>query len=180
MCGIAGAVSWTGERSTLDEPSVRAMADAMRTRGPDGDGFYRDELVLLAHRRLSIIDLDGGAQPMATSDGKLIVTFNGEIYNFAELRERLIALGHEFRTRCDTEVILHAYRQWGRDCVAELDGMFAFALWDRERRELLLARDRFGKKPLYYFQRGPQLVFASTLTALLEHPSVPRALAIIA
>jgi asparagine synthase (glutamine-hydrolysing) len=126
--------------------------------------------------RLSIIDIDGGAQPMATPDGELIVSFNGEIYNFVELRARLEALGHRFRTRCDTEAILWAYRQWGRDCVAELDGMFAFALWDQAAGTLLLARDRFGKKPLYYFERPGEIVFASTLTALLAHPRVPRAL----
>jgi asparagine synthase (glutamine-hydrolysing) len=178
MCGIAGAVSWTAERATLDEPAIRAMASSMRHRGPDGDGLWRDPHAILAHRRLSIIDLDGGRQPMATADGRLVVTFNGEIYNFQDLRTRLEALGHPFRTRSDTEVILHAYRQWGRACVQELDGMFAFGLWDAERRELLLARDRFGKKPLYYWQTADEheLVFASTLSALLQHPRAPREL----
>ena len=174
MCGIAGAVSWTGDRATLDERAVRAMNDSMRLRGPDGDGLWQDAHALLAHRRLSIIDLGGGAQPMV--DGTHVVTFNGEIYNFRELRERLEALGHTFRTKSDTEVLLHAYRQWGRACVQELDGMFAFALWDADRRELLLARDRFGKKPLYFWQHGSELVFASTLSALLRHPRVPREL----
>jgi len=176
MCGIAGAVSWSGDPRVLDAPSVRAMSDAMRLRGPDGDGLYRDDRALLAHRRLSIIDLSGGAQPMSTPDGALTVTFNGEIYNFVELRARLEALGHRFATRSDTEAILWAYRQWGPDCVAQLDGMFAFAVWDRARGELLLARDRFGKKPLYYHERPGELVFASTLTALLAHPRVPRAI----
>ena len=172
MCGIAGAVSWEGDPETLDPRAVQAMADSMRLRGPDGEGMWRDAHAILAHRRLSIIDLGGGAQPMV--DGELVVTFNGEIYNFVELRERLEALGHTFRTKSDTEVILHAYRQWGRGCVEELDGMFAFAVWDAGKRELLLARDRFGKKPLYYRAAGGSIVFASTLTALLEHPSVPR------
>jgi asparagine synthase (glutamine-hydrolysing) len=176
MCGIAGAVSWTADRRILDEPAVGAMADAMRSRGPDGAGLYRDDRALLAHRRLSIIDLDGGAQPMSTPDGALTVVFNGEIYNFVELHARLAALGHRFATRSDTEAILHAYRQWGRGCVEQLDGMFAFALWDKPRGELLLARDRFGKKPLYYHHQPGGLVFASTLTALLAHPQVPRAL----
>jgi asparagine synthase (glutamine-hydrolysing) len=176
MCGIAGAVSWTADRRILDEPAVAAMADAMRSRGPDGEGLYRDDRALLAHRRLSIIDLEGGAQPMSTLDGGLTVVFNGEIYNFALLHARLAALGHRFATRSDTEVILHAYRQWGRACVEQLDGMFAFALWDKPRGELVLARDRFGKKPLYYHHRPGELVFASTLTALLAHPRVPRAL----
>lgn len=176
MCGIAGAVSWTADRRILDEPAVAAMADAMRSRGPDGEGLYRDDRALLAHRRLSIIDLEGGAQPMSTPDGGLTVVFNGEIYNFAELHARLAALGHRFATRSDTEVILHAYRQWGRACVEQLDGMFAFALWDKPKGELVLARDRFGKKPLYYHHRPGELVFASTLTALLAHPRVPRQL----
>jgi asparagine synthase (glutamine-hydrolysing) len=176
MCGIAGAVSWTAERRILDEPAVQAMADAMRSRGPDGEGLYRDDRALLAHRRLSIIDLAGGAQPMSTPDGALTVVFNGEIYNFVELHARLAALGHRFATRSDTEAILHAYRQWGRGCVAELDGMFAFALWDKPSGELVLARDRFGKKPLYYHRRPGEIVFASTLTALLAHPQVPRTL----
>jgi asparagine synthase (glutamine-hydrolysing) len=174
MCGIAGAVSWSGDRGTLDERAVREMARAMRLRGPDGEGVWRDGHAILAHQRLSIIDLEGGAQPMA--DGANVVTFNGEIYNFRELRERLAALGHTFHTRSDTEVLLRAYRQWGRACVRELDGMFAFALWDGERQELLLARDRFGKKPLYVWRDGHELVFASTLTALLAHPRVPREL----
>ena len=176
MCGVAGAVSWRGDPRVLDEPAVRAMCDAMRRRGPDGDGLYRDDRAMLGHRRLSIIDLGGGAQPMATPDGGVVVTFNGEIYNFVELRSRLEALGHRFATRSDTEAILWAYRQWGADCVAQLDGMFAFALWDRARGELLLARDRFGKKPLYYVEQPGELIFASTLTALLAHPRVPRAL----
>ena len=176
MCGIAGAVSWTGDRATLDAPAVSAMSAAMRLRGPDGDGLWQDGRALLAHRRLSIIDLDGGAQPMAAPEGDVVVTFNGEIYNFLELRARLEAMGHVFRTRSDTEVILHAYRRWGRACIQELDGMFALGLWDAARGELLLARDRFGKKPLYYWRGDGELVFASTLSALLAHPRVPRAI----
>jgi asparagine synthase (glutamine-hydrolysing) len=174
MCGIAGAVSWRGDAPTLDERAVHAMADSMRLRGPDGEGIWRDAHAILAHRRLSVIDLDGGAQPMTW--GALVLTFNGEIYNFKELRARLEALGHTFRTKSDSEVILHAYRQWGSACVEELNGMFAFALWDGDEQKLLLARDRFGKKPLYYRVAGGNIVFASTLTALLEHPTVPRAI----
>jgi asparagine synthase (glutamine-hydrolysing) len=179
MCGIAGVVGFAGSPELLDEPAVRRMTAAMRARGPDGDGFYRDDLAILGHRRLAIIDLAGGAQPMSTPDGRRTVVFNGEIYNFAELRARLEALGHRFATRSDTEAILHAHAQWGRDCVRELDGMFAFAVWDRETRELLLARDRFGKKPLFVYRteaHGGGVVFASTLTALLQHPAVPRAI----
>jgi len=176
MCGIAGAVSWSGSRELLADDAVRAMSAALRRRGPDGEGLYKDDLARLAHRRLSIIDLGGGAQPMSTPDGRRTVVTNGEIYNFVELRARLEALGHRFATRSDTEVILHAHAQWGNDCVQYLDGMFAFALWDRETRELLLARDRFGKKPLYYRRTADGIAFASTLTALLAHPSVPRAI----
>jgi asparagine synthase (glutamine-hydrolysing) len=171
MCGIAGAASWSGDPSILDDRAVGAMCDAMRLRGPDGAGMWRGDGVVLGHRRLSIIDLEGGAQPMVQGD--LAVTFNGEIYNFRELRDEL---GGTFETRSDTEVILHAYRRWGRACVEHLDGMFAFALWDGSKRELLVARDRFGKKPLYVWHHGSEVVFASTLTALLEHPRVPREL----
>jgi len=170
MCGIAGVVDTGG--AALDESALRAMAASMSARGPDDAGLHREPGLLLAHRRLAIIDLADGHQPMATADGALTVVFNGEIYNFRELRARLDE--GQFRTRSDTEVILHAYRRWGTDAVAELDGMFALALWDRGRRRLLLARDRFGKKPLYYCLAGGALIFASTLSALLEHPLVPR------
>ncbi|HEX6836300.1 MAG TPA: asparagine synthase (glutamine-hydrolyzing), partial [Polyangia bacterium] len=174
MCGIAGVVDASG--AWLEVPRVEAMREAMRARGPDDAGLYADGAAMLAFRRLSILDLAGGHQPMATPDGDAVVVFNGEIYNFATLRARLEALGHRFVTRSDTECILHAYRQWGVDCVAELDGMFAFALWDTRMRRLVLARDRFGKKPVYYYTEGARLAFASTLTALLEHPAVPRAI----
>src|SRR6185437_11116477 len=167
MCGIAGVV---------DAGALEAMRESMHARGPDDAGTFADGAAMLAFRRLSILDLAGGHQPMATPDGDCVVVFNGEIYNFVGLRERLEALGHRFVTRSDTECILHAYRQWGVDCVAELDGMFAFALWDTRMRRLLLARDRFGKKPLYYYADGARIAFASTLTALLEHPAVPRAI----
>jgi asparagine synthase (glutamine-hydrolysing) len=174
MCGIAGVVDASG--AWLQAPRVEAMRESMRARGPDDAGTWTDGAAMLAFRRLSILDLAGGHQPMATPDGDAVVVFNGEIYNFAALRTRLEALGHRFVTRSDTECILHAYRQWGVDCVAELDGMFAFALWDTRMRRLLLARDRFGKKPLYYYADGARIAFASTLTALLEHPAVPRAI----
>ncbi len=174
MCGIAGVVDASG--AWLDADALLAMRESMRARGPDDAGSFADGAAMLAFRRLSILDLAGGHQPMATPEGDCVVVFNGEIYNFAPLRERLGALGHRFVTRSDTECILHAYRQWGDDCVGELDGMFAFALWDTRKRRLLLARDRFGKKPLYWYADGARLAFASTLTALLEHPAVPRAL----
>ena len=174
MCGIAGVVDASG--AWLDADAVQAMRESMRARGPDDAGTFADGAAMLAFRRLSILDLDGGHQPMATPDGDCVVVFNGEIYNFATLRARLEALGHRFVTRSDTECILHAYRQWGEACVAELDGMFAFALWDTRLRRLLLARDRFGKKPLYFLSEGSRIIFASTLTALLQHPAAPRAI----
>jgi asparagine synthase (glutamine-hydrolysing) len=172
MCGIAGVVDASG--AWRDADRVQAMRESMRARGPDDAGTFADGAAMLAFRRLSILDLAGGHQPMATQDGDCVVVFNGEVYNHRSLRERLSALGHRFVTRSDTECILHAYRQWGADCARELDGMFAFALWDTRLRRLLLARDRFGKKPLYYYADGSRIAFASTLTALLEHPAVPR------
>ncbi|MCA1663664.1 MAG: asparagine synthase (glutamine-hydrolyzing) [Myxococcales bacterium] len=174
MCGIAGVVDASG--AWLDASAVQAMRESMRARGPDDAGTFADGTAMLAFRRLSILDLEGGHQPMATPDGDCVVVFNGEVYNHGSLRERLTALGHRFVTRSDTECILHAYRQWGEACVAELDGMFAFALWDTRRRRLLLARDRFGKKPLYFLSEGSRIIFASTLTALLQHPAAPRAI----
>jgi asparagine synthase (glutamine-hydrolysing) len=148
------------------------MAQSLAHRGPDGHGLHCEGGVGLAHRRLSILDLAGGAQPMTTRDGKAWITFNGEIYNFVELRAQLEARGHPLETKSDTEVILHLYEELGPDCVQELRGMFAFALWDPDRRRLLLARDRVGIKPLYYARDGDGLVFASEIKALLLHPRV--------
>jgi asparagine synthase (glutamine-hydrolysing) len=174
MCGIAGAVDESG--AALDRDVLLRMSASMRTRGPDDAGEWGEGACRLVFRRLSIIDLSGGHQPMTTADGAAVIVFNGEIYNFQELRSRLTKLGHHFRTHSDTETILYAYRQWGVDCVRELDGMFALALWDSREQRLLLARDRFGKKPLYYYCDGRALIFASTLSALLCHPLVPRML----
>jgi asparagine synthase (glutamine-hydrolysing) len=143
-------------------------------RGPDGEGEFIDREVGLGHRRLSIIDIEGGFQPISNEDGRLQVIFNGEIYNFVELREELEALGHVFKTRSDTEVILHAYEQWGKDCVSRFNGMFAFALWDSIERELFLARDHLGIKPLYYVNVGSRLLFGSEIKALLQDPGCPR------
>src|SRR3712207_249238 len=126
------------------------MCDAIRHRGPDDDGYYLGTSVGLGQRRLSIIDLSGGRQPMSNEDGTVWITFNGEIYSFQELRDRLVRLGHRFATHSDTEVIVHAYEEYGAECVKQLRGMFAFALWDERRQVLLLARDRVGKKPLFY------------------------------
>ncbi len=169
MCGLAGFVG-TGDAETLV-----AMTRAVTHRGPDAAGHWSEAGVHLGHRRLSIVDLEGGAQPMWTADAAIGVIFNGEIYNHAELREKLKALGCVFQTdHSDTEVLLHAYREWGDDFVTRLNGMWAFAIFDRPRGRLLLSRDRFGKKPLYWFQREGTFAFASEVTALLAHPACPR------
>ncbi len=174
MCGIAGFLTRGGVRA--EESWARRMGDSLAHRGPDGEGYFVEENLALAHRRLSIIDLESGAQPMANEDGSLIVVFNGEIYNFLELRPELERQGHVFRTRSDTEVLLHLYEQHGEAMTERLNGMFAFAIWDRRKRELFLARDRFGKKPLYYLvDHGPfRFAFASEAKALLALPGVDR------
>ncbi len=167
MCGIAGFFG-AGDRGDL-----AAMTARLAHRGPDAEGFYVEGPLHLGHRRLSIVDLGGGAQPMATADGKLVIVFNGEIYNHRELRAELAARGHVFLTdHSDTEVLLHGWREWGRGLVARLNGMWAFAIRDGDR--LFLSRDRFGKKPLYYFHRNGTFAFASELAALLAHPLAPR------
>ncbi len=171
MCGIAGFLG-AGEHGDLV-----AMTGRLVHRGPDAEGFYEDpeKGIFLGHRRLSIVDLGGGAQPMCSHDDRFIVVFNGEIYNHMALRAELKALGHLFVTdHSDTEVLLHGWREWGEDLVPRLNGMWAFAIWDTHSRQLFLSRDRFGKKPLYYFQRGRTFAFASELTALLAHPLAPR------
>jgi asparagine synthase (glutamine-hydrolysing) len=151
------------------------MVDAQRHRGPDASGLWSDAHCALGHRRLAIIDLSpAGRQPLSNEDGTVWITFNGEVYNFQELREQLEALGHRFRTRTDTEAIVHAYEQWGEDCVRRLRGMFAFAIWDTRQRRLFLARDRVGKKPLFYARAGGVFLFASELQGLLAHADLPR------
>ena len=176
MCGIAGL--WTGERNaSVDRALLERMIGALAHRGPDGDGIHVEPGVGLAHRRLSIIDLSGGAQPLGNEDNTVMITFNGEIYNFQELARELQGLGHRFRTHSDTEVIVHAWEQWGEDCVRRFAGMFVFALWDRNRQALFIARDRLGKKPLYYaWLPDGGLAFASELKALLLHPRIGREL----
>lgn len=169
MCGIAGFVG-SGDRADLE-----AMTGRLAHRGPDADGFHVDGPVHLGHRRLSILDLSGGCQPMTTADGQLTVVFNGEIYNHAELRRDLVAAGHVFQTdHSDTEVLLHGWREWGEGLLDRLNGMWAFALHDVTRHVLFLSRDRFGKKPLYYFSTPGVFAFASELSALRLHPAAPR------
>jgi asparagine synthase (glutamine-hydrolysing) len=176
MCGIAGILNF-GAAAQDEESYLVRMRDAMLHRGPDDAGCYQspDRRVALAHRRLSILDLSAaGRQPMSNEDGNVWITFNGEIYNHLKLRERLLKQGHDFRSHTDTEAIVHLYEELGPESVAQLDGMFALALWDAPRRLLLLARDRLGKKPLYYTQVNGRLLFASEIKALLQHPVVRR------
>jgi asparagine synthase (glutamine-hydrolysing) len=170
MCGIAGALSLDGRPVSPGE--LHAMCAAMVHRGPDDDGFYLGPEVGLGMRRLRIIDLETGRQPIRNEDGTIWVVFNGEIYNFRELRRELEARGHVFSTATDTETIVHLYEERGADCVTKLRGMFAFALWDERRRTLLLARDRLGIKPLYYAEVGGKLLFASEVKALLQSADI--------
>lgn len=174
MCGICGIYNLQG--APIDRDLLGRMNDTLIHRGPDGAGLFVDGAVGLGHRRLAIIDLHTGEQPMATDDGRLQVVFNGEIYNFRDLKGELEALGHRFRTHSDTEVILHGYRQWGEGVVDRLRGMFAIALWDAPNRSLLLVRDRLGKKPLYYYFDGSHLAFGSEMKALLSDGRLPRTL----
>jgi asparagine synthase (glutamine-hydrolysing) len=170
MCGIFGFAGFEDERL------LRRMGEVLVHRGPDGSGEYRVPGFSMGMRRLSIIDLEGGSQPIRNEDGSLVVCFNGEIYNYVELREALEEKGHVFRTRSDTEVIVHAFEQWGIGCLEHFNGMFAFALWDESREELWIARDRTGQKPLYYHRNAGRLIFGSEMKAILECPDVERRL----
>ncbi|MES2790256.1 MAG: asparagine synthase (glutamine-hydrolyzing) [Planctomycetota bacterium] len=180
MCGIAG-VAWTSDSAPFDQAVLRRMIDAIAHRGPDDAGTYASlpspgPGAVLGHRRLSIIDIGGGHQPLSNEDGTVWIAFNGEIYNYKELQASLTRRGHTFRTSSDTETIVHLYEQYGPDCVSQLRGMFAFAIWDQNERTLFLARDRLGKKPLVYRHEAQRLMFASELKALLQVPGVPREL----
>src|SRR5262245_41785850 len=172
MCGIAGIVSTTGGSLRY---RLKLMMDTHCHFGPRDWSMWSDEYCALGHRRLSIIDLsEAGRQPMSNARGDIQITFNGEIYNFRQLRLELEKLGHRFRTRTDTEAIICAYEQWDVNCLAKLRGMFAFGIWDRRRRRLFLARDRVGKKPLFYTQLGQRFLFASELQGILAEKDVPR------
>jgi asparagine synthase (glutamine-hydrolysing) len=173
MCGIVGICNLNGE--PMQTGLLKRMTDIIAHRGPDGEGHYADGPVGLGHRRLAVIDLSpAGHQPMANETGDVIITYNGEIYNFQSLRVELEKLGHHFRSRTDTEVALHAYEEWGKQCINRFNGMFAFAIWDRSRRRLFLARDRYGIKPLYWYFKDGRFMFASEIKAILEHPEVSR------
>ncbi|MFL5892913.1 MAG: asparagine synthase (glutamine-hydrolyzing), partial [Solirubrobacterales bacterium] len=171
MCGIVGKLSVSG---SADEVLLERMCAAIEHRGPDSRGSFLEPGVALGIQRLRVIDLERGDQPIANEDGSVIVIQNGEIYNYRELRDDLEARGHRFSTHSDTEVIVHLYEDYGDACVEHLRGMFALAVWDRSRRRLLLARDRLGKKPLFYAQRDGELWFGSEARAILEDPAIPR------
>jgi asparagine synthase (glutamine-hydrolysing) len=174
MCGIVGIVDRVGTRE-IDRALLGRMNDSQTHRGPDEQGLFVAPGVGLGHRRLSIIDLSSGQQPLFNEDRSVVVVYNGEIYNFQELSRELIGQGHVFRTHCDTEVIVHAWEEWGEACVTRFRGMFAFAIWDAGRQTLFLARDRLGIKPLYYAELADgQVLFGSELKSLLEHPDLPR------
>lgn len=175
MCGIAGILNLDGQ--PVAQTVLRRMTDAIAHRGPDGEDFYVNGAVGLGHRRLAIIDLSpAGRQPMRSADGRYVLSYNGEVYNFQELRAQLQALGHRFVSRTDSEVVLNAWAAWGPDCLARFNGMFAFAIWDEVERTLHLARDRYGVKPLYWARAGRGVVFGSEVKALLAHPAMRASL----
>jgi asparagine synthase (glutamine-hydrolysing) len=173
MCGITGIFHYDTDEP-VQEQTLRRMTDVIAHRGPDDDGFYLNGKVGLGHRRLSIIDVAGGRQPIFNEDGKVAIVFNGEIYNYRQLAHMLEDRGHVFKTHSDTEVIVHLYEDFGEACVSMLRGMFAFAIWDARQQRMLLARDRLGKKPLYYADHNGQFVFGSELKAVIENEDVPR------
>jgi asparagine synthase (glutamine-hydrolysing) len=176
MCGIAGQLKFNGR---VEETTIISMTNAIKHRGPDGDGVYlnADATLALGHRRLSFLDLStAGKQPMTNEDGTLWITYNGEIYNYVELKAELVKLGHVFHSHTDTEVIIHGYEQWGSDVLHRLKGMFAFAIWDETKRELFLARDRFGIKPLYYYYEDGNFVFASEIKGIKANSDVKTTL----
>ena len=183
MCGICGYITigppGQGGRPDREEDLIEAMCEVLRHRGPDEEGSFSDGSVALGHRRLSIIDLESGRQPLFSEDRNVVLVCNGEIYNHLDLRPELQGLGHRFSTNSDNEVLIHAYEQWGEDLFSRINGMFAFAIYDRHRRVLLLGRDRMGKKPLYYTLQGSTFVFASEIKALALHPAVRPELDIV-
>ncbi len=175
MCGITGVFHFANDEPVSGEV-LRQMTDVIAHRGPDGNGYFLTDQVGLGHRRLAIIDVEGGQQPQFNEDGSVAIVFNGEVYNYLELTHMLEERGHTLQTRSDTEVIVHLYEELGETCVTMLRGMFAFAVWDEQKQTLLLARDRVGKKPLYYAEVDGRLLFGSELKALLEHPAITREL----
>ncbi|MBU0982718.1 MAG: asparagine synthase (glutamine-hydrolyzing), partial [candidate division Zixibacteria bacterium] len=175
MCGIAGFFQVAGTKPP-DRELIGRMVNIIRHRGPDEFGVYMDNKCVLGQARLSIIDLAGGCQPMCNEDGSVWITFNGEIFNYVELRPELEKLGHVFKTRSDTEVIIHAYEQWGRDCMSRFNGQFAFAIYDRNRQSLFMTRDRLGIRPVFYTQQNGRFYFASEIKSIFCDPQVTRRL----
>ena len=175
MCGIVG-IAYTDSARPPDSELVRAMASLIEHRGPDEDGFLERPGVGLGMRRLSIIDVGGGHQPVFSEDGSVAVVYNGEIYNYKQLKAELEQHGHHFRTHSDTEVLVHGYEEYGASIVSKLHGMFALALWDAKSAQLLLARDRLGKKPLHYCVLQDSIVFGSEIKSLLLHDSIKKAI----
>ncbi len=176
MCGIAGI--YTKQSATPEELSrvVHSMTDCLTHRGPDDQGFYIGKNVALGHRRLSIIDLKTGHQPIFNEDRTICIVFNGEIYNYKEIKAELLQKGHRFSSESDTETIIHAYEEWGEESVHRLRGMFSFCIWDERQDKLLLVRDRLGEKPLFYAYRNGSLVFASEMKAILAGPHADRSM----
>jgi asparagine synthase (glutamine-hydrolysing) len=173
MCGICGIINL--DKVPVDQSTLSHMSEAIMHRGPDSEGIYTDEYVGLGHRRLAVIDLSADAnQPMSAGNEAYTIVYNGEIYNFKELRDELTKLGHQFNSQSDTEVILKSYMAWGAECINRFNGMFAFAIWDKTKKHLFIARDRYGIKPLYYTFVGNTFLFASEQKALLKHPGVKR------
>ncbi|MFY4775676.1 asparagine synthase (glutamine-hydrolyzing) [Metabacillus sp. RGM 3146] len=173
MCGIAGWVDWARDLSN-QQPILKEMTDSIIHRGPDADGFWFSEKAAFGHRRLIVIDPEGGLQPMLYKNGNktIALTYNGELYNYLELRKELEDKGHSFSTKSDTEVLLHSYLEWREDCVNHFNGIFAFGIWDEEREQLMLGRDHLGVKPLFFARRGSSIIFGSELKVLLAHPMV--------
>src|SRR5262249_13632829 len=171
MCGISGLYYFDSNRP-IEESILTEMQEVSAHRGPDDHGFYRNRNVGFASNRLSVIDISGGRQPMSNEDGSEWIVFNGEIYNFCELRLALMRAGHRFQTRSDTETILKAWKHYGEDCVQHLRGMFAFAIWDERQKVLFAARDRIGIKPLYYYADAERFAFASEIKSLLAIPQI--------
>lgn len=172
MCGIVGFI----DREKNKDKIIKKMADRIAHRGPDGEGYYTDKDVALGHRRLSIIDISTGKQPMYNEDENIVIVFNGEIYNYKALREELKKLKHKFTTKCDTEVLVHGYEEWGSDLPNKLRGMFAFAIWDKKNETLFCARDHFGIKPFYYYVNDDTFMFGSEIKSFLEHPKFVKEL----
>ncbi|MGG1685687.1 asparagine synthase (glutamine-hydrolyzing) [Pseudalkalibacillus sp. NRS-1564] len=171
MCGITGWINWSGDLST-EQDTLKKMADSIAHRGPDEEGFWLSEQAALAHRRLIVIDPRGGKQPMTSSDQQLVLTYNGELYNYRELTQELQQKGHTFTSNSDTEVVLHAYMEWKEECVKHFNGIFAFAIWDKKEQQLFLGRDHLGVKPLFYSKQGDSLFYGSEMKAIIAHPSV--------